>query len=164
MSNRKYTIVVVGTGDPGKLPVWVGYLKAYMENKSSMKGRVEMPLVFPPTTGSFDGLLETIKRASPDMVTFTPHEDWNTPSMLKLCSQLRAWNAGLPLVICAENPRNRMQLEAARRNGAINYLIHGEAEKPLERLVRYCADGDGDLEDCGSIITLVNAWRPAAAN
>lgn len=145
MTNTKYTVVAVGTGDPGKLPVWVGYLKAYIEKASTVKARVAMPLVFPPKPGSFDGLLETIKAARPDMVTFTPHEDWNTASMLTLCSQLKAWNAELPVVICGENPRNRMQVEAAEKCGAIDYLVHGEPEKPVERLLEYYLDGAGDL-------------------
>lgn len=163
MTSKKYNVVAVGTGDPNKLPVWVGYLKTYMEQKSSMKGRVSMPIVLPPVSRSFEKLFEAIKAEKPDMVTFTPHEDWNNESLLSLCAELKAWNKDLPIVICAENPRNRMQVEAAERSRSIDYLIHGEAEAPLEKLVEYCSGTAEVLPDFANLICLTKTRKPAAA-
>lgn len=163
MSSKNYKVVAVGTGDPNRLPVWVGYLKTYLEEKSALKGRVSMPVLMPPVARSFDKLYGAIVAENPDMVTFTPHEDWNTDSLLALCRQLKSWNGELPIVICAENPRNRMQLEAAEKSRSIDYIIHGEAELPLEKLVEYCAGWSDSLPEYGNLICLTTTGkRPGA--
>jgi len=157
---KKYTIVAVGTGDPGKMPVWVAYVKTYMEKASSLKGRVDMPLVFPSIPKSFDGIMPSIVAHNPDMVTFTPHEDWDNKQLLDLCVELKAWNKDVTVVICAENPRNRMQVEAAVETGAVDYIIHGEAEIPLEKIVEADITGT-DLPRMDNLLCLSAAKQTA---
>ena len=138
---KKLNIVVVTAGDWDKPPVSLGYIKAFLEKQPGLKKQVEMTFVDPPVKGSFDGLLPVIKPLSPDMVTFTPHEDWDNASVFKLCRQLKEWNDNVRILIYAENPRNRIQIEDATDSGVVDYVIYGEAEIPFTALVQAMLDG-----------------------
>ncbi|HAH31246.1 MAG TPA: hypothetical protein DCL44_02910 [Elusimicrobia bacterium] len=139
--SKKLNIVAVGTGDWHKPALYVGYVKTFLEKTPGIKGRTEMTIVCPDFNGSFKGLLPKIKPLSPDMVTVTPHEDWDNASMFELCHKLKNWNPDLVIVVYAESPRNRIQVEDVRKSGVIDYIIHGEAEIPFTALVKYLLDG-----------------------
>lgn len=156
MENKKFKILAVGTSDPGKVPVWVGYIKTFMENNSCVKDKVSMAIITPKILKSFAGTLPAIKAQNPDMITFTPHEDWNTAELLDLCIQIKAWNKNIPIVICAENPRNRLQMESAQKSKSVDYIIHGEAEKPFESLVRCYAENMEEMPEFPNMICLTS--------
>jgi len=150
---RLFKILAVGTSDPGKLPVWVGYLKTFLEANSSVKDFAKMEIISPKVLKSFKGTLPAIQAENPDMITFTPHEDWNTEELMQLCKEVKAWK-NIPVVICAENPRNRLQREAAEQSRAVDFIIHGEAEYPLEAIVKAYAKNEDCLPEFSNMICL----------
>lgn len=162
MEQKKFKILAVGTSDPGKVPVWVGYIKTFIEGRSAVKGIASMDIISPKILKSFKGTLPAIKAENPDMITFTPHEDWNTEELIQLCKEVKAWK-NIPVVICAENPRNRLQRDAAEQSKAVDYIIHGEAEYPLEALVKAYAENLEEIPDFPNMLCLTSAKKTAAA-
>lgn len=161
MEKKRFKILAVGTSDPGKVPVWVGYLKTFIENTSSVKAFTEMNIISPQILKSFKGTMPAIKAENPDMITFTPHEDWNTEELIELCKEVKAWKS-IPVVICAENPRNRLQRDAAEKSKAVDYIIHGEAEFPLEALVETYAKNKAELEEFSNMLCLTSEKKIVA--
>ena len=162
VEQKKYKILAVGTSDPGKVPVWVGYIKTFIEKRSEVRDIASMDIISPKILKSFKETLPAIQAENPDMITFTPHEDWNTEELIDLCQQVKAWK-NIPVVICAENPRNRLQRDAAEQSKAVDYIIHGEAEYPLEALVKAYAENLEEIPEFSNMLCLTNGKKIAAA-
>jgi hypothetical protein len=160
MEQKKFKVLAVGTSDPGKLPIWVGYLKTFIESKSAVKDTACMSIISPKLLKSFNGTLPAIKAENPDMITFTPHEDWNTDELIALCKEVKAWK-NIPVVICAENPRNRLQRDAAEKSKAVDYIIHGEAEYPLEALIVAYAENREEIPEFSNMLCLTGSKKTA---
>jgi len=162
MNTKKYKVLAVGSGDPGRPPIAVGYVKTYIENAPSLAGKATVTIIYPSVERSYRGMEEAIISASPDMVTFTPHEDWDLPTMIELCRNLKKWNRQLPIIICAENPRNRLEVDTAAESEAIDYVIHGEPELPLEAIIRHYAIGDSLPKNHPGIICFTKTQKAPA--
>lgn len=154
MAPKKFRIVAVGTGDPGKPPVLTGFLKTYAESRPRLKGRIDFKVV---VIGNYGEAFAAVNRLAPDLLVLSPHEDWDNDEMFALCAKLRKANPRLAIATCAETPRNRIRLSEAFRDGLVDYVVHGESEAPLADLISHMVHGDTRPEDVRGVI-----WRKGA--
>ncbi len=137
----KFKIIMVGTSDPAKPPLLISYVKTYLQSRDSLKDKIETEVVYPSKKGFFDGLKDEILKKEPNMVTITPHEDWDNASMYELCKDIKTANKNIAIVFCSETERNRVMLEEVENSKLVDYLIYGEAEMPFEKLLDYYVNG-----------------------
>ncbi len=149
MAPKRFKIVAVGTGDPGKPPVLTGFLKTYADSRPRLKGLIDFKVV---VITDYPGAFGAVNRLAPDLVVLSPHEDWDNREMFALCARLRKARPGLAIATCAETPRNRIRLAEAFRGGLVDYVVHGESEAPLAELITHMVHGDTRLEDVRGII------------
>ncbi|KAF0127669.1 MAG: radical SAM domain-containing protein [Elusimicrobia bacterium] len=149
MAPKKFKIVAIGTGDPGKPPILTGFLKTYAESRPGLKGRIDFRVV---VIGNYRDAFDAVNPLSPDLVVLSPHEDWDNKEMFALCGRLRKANPRLSIATCAETPRNRIRLTEAFSGGLVDYVVHGESEAPLSDLISHMVHGDTRLEDVRGII------------
>ncbi len=138
---NNYKIIMVGTGDPSKPPLLISYVKTYLESCDSLKGKIETKMVYPLKKGFFEGIKEEVLKENPNMVTITPHEDWDNASMYILCNDIKKANENIVIVFCSETERNRVMLEEVENSKTVDHVIYGEAEVPFEKLLNYYVNG-----------------------
>jgi len=137
----KFKVTMIGTGDPSKPPLLISCVKTYLESRDSLKNKIKITQVYPGEKGVFDGVKEEVLKKKPDMVTVTPHEDWDNASMYELCRDLKKADENIIIVFCSETERNRVMLEEVENSKVVDHLIYGEAEVPFEKLLNYYVNG-----------------------
>ncbi|MDR3686943.1 MAG: radical SAM protein [Coriobacteriia bacterium] len=139
MADQPLKVALVALNRPGYQSLALGYLRAYAEADTRLKGKVAFQTLDLTTDVDPWRTAYRLLRMGPDVVAFSVY-CWNAPAIYEACSIIRDADHHLKIILGGPEV-SAVAEDVVGTNPAVDAIVRGEGEETFDELLRVIATG-----------------------